>query len=76
MNGKVKLSSNNGVSVLEVDFAHAEKILQTDKLNTFEIVDKLRFEFIDNELIKRAVNRNSKKSRKSKQDNEGKKVPK
>jgi hypothetical protein len=60
MNTKVKLKGKCG-GVMETSFAHAQKILQIDKHNVFEVAEPNKYQFINNELIKRPSKKGNKK---------------
>ena len=76
MDSIVKLKLVKSDTIKEYTFRHAQDILRLDKYNDFEIADKKKFEFINNDLIKRPSPKGGKKASKSKGDTEGGKVPK
>ena len=72
MDSKVKLKIIALDVTQEFTFEHAQNILRKDfKFEKFEIADKKKFQFINNELIKRPSPKSSGKSDKSKGNKEG-----
>ena len=71
MDSIVKLKLVKQGKTKEYTFRHAQEILRLDKYNDFAIADKKKFQFINNELIKRPSPKNSGKSDKSKGNKEG-----
>tara|TARA_Y100000310_G_C20004386_1_gene500001 strand:- start:70 stop:297 length:228 start_codon:yes stop_codon:yes gene_type:complete len=74
MDSKVKLKSKGG-AILDTTFAHAQKILRIDKNNAFEVAEPDKFQFINNELIKRPSKGGNKKPAKQKRSSKGEQVP-
>jgi len=71
MDSIVRLKNRKTGEDKGITFEHAQNILRIDKYNDFEIADKKKFQFINNELIKRPSPKVSKRAAKPKGDNQG-----
>jgi hypothetical protein len=76
MDSKVRLKTSKTGKVIETTFEHAQNILRIDKNNDFEIADKKKFQFINNDLIKRPSPKGGRKSTKQGADNKRGEIPK
>tara|TARA_R110000803_G_C11934631_1_gene315820 strand:+ start:661 stop:891 length:231 start_codon:yes stop_codon:yes gene_type:complete len=71
MDSIVKLKLVKTDETKEFTFKHAQEILRIDKHKDFEIADKKKFQFINNDLIKRPSPKVSKRTAKPKGDIKG-----
>ena len=75
MDSKVILKLGKTGETQEFTFEHAQNILRVDKYKSFEIADNTKFEFINNDLIKKPSTKGSRKSTKQRSSTKGKEVP-
>jgi hypothetical protein len=74
MNSKIKLKTSKTGTIVELTFEHAQRILRADRNQDFEIADNTKFEFINNDLIKKPSTKGSRKSTKQRSSTKGKEV--